>query len=471
MIVYIARRLLYFIPTLLLISVIAFSLSVTAPGDPIEMRNNSGASPATADPVQAARLYLETARLMGLDKPAFYGSLHAVATPDTLHRILRRDHRDNLRQLIRQYGNWPQIQAYYQAIQTLDASLNKAGPAVNYAIARPLREMYLLSEDKAIRARLDTMMALVTRDSLIGKAIGPDLAELSLRYDRMLQSPSRHWLYVPTLSWYGTDNRYHHWLFSMLQGDFGLSYLDGRPVGRKLWDALRWTLLLNIIVLVISFGLAIPLGVWSARYVGTRKDKLTTLTLFLLYSLPVFWVATLLQVFFTTPEYGMNWFPVSGLSELPASASWFQRVADQAAHVFLPVICLSYGSLAFISRQMRGGMLQVLSQDYIRTARAKGLNEKMVVWRHAFRNALFPIITLIGSVLPAVLAGSVLIEVIFSIPGMGKLAVDAIFARDWPVVFAVLMLSSVLTIAGTLLADVLYVWADPRVSFRSRLKK
>jgi peptide/nickel transport system permease protein len=116
-------------------------------------------------------------------------------------------------------------------------------------------------------------------------------------------------------------------------------------------------------------------------------------------------------------------------------------------------------------------MLQVLAQDYIRTARAKGLTEKMVVWRHAFRNALFPIITLIGSVLPSVLAGSVLIEVIFGIPGMGKLAVDAIFARDWPVVFAVLMLSSVLTIAGTLLADVLYVWADPRVSFQSRLKK
>lgn len=471
MIAYVVRRLLYFLPTLLLISIIAFSLSLTAPGDPVEMRNSTGASQATADPAQAARLYRETAVLMGLDKPDFYVSWHALAMPDTLYRILRRDHRENLRLFIRKYGNWPQIQAYYHAIQALDTTLYQAGPAINYVISRPLRELYLLHDDRAIRARLDSMSAIAARDSLIGATLGIPLVRISEAYHQLLQRQNRLGLYIPTLSWHGIDNRYHVWLLSMLRGDFGVSLLDGRPVGNKLWDALRWTLLLNLIVLVLSFGLAVPLGVWTAQYAGTRKDELTTLALFLLYSLPVFWVATLLQVFFTTPEYGMNWFPVGGLSELPASASWYARVADQAAHLLLPVICLTYGSLAFISRQMRGGMLQVLGQDYIRTARAKGLTEGVVIWKHAFRNALFPIITLIGAVLPSVLAGSVLIEVIFSLPGMGKLAVDAIFARDWPVVFAVLMLSSLLTIGGTLLADILYVWADPRVSFSKKVKR
>ncbi len=188
----------------------------------------------------------------------------------------------------------------------------------------------------------------------------------------------------------------------------------------------------------------------------------------MLYSLPVFWIATLLQVFFTTPEYGMDWFPTAGLSELPPTAPFWERLLDQTAHIFLPVVCLTYGSLAFISRQMRGGMLQVLDQDYIRTARAKGLPERRVIWRHAFRNALFPIITLIGSVFPSILAGSVVIEVIFGIPGMGKLTVDAIFARDWPVVFAVLMMASVLTVAGLLVSDMLYAWADPRVRFQKK---
>jgi peptide/nickel transport system permease protein len=267
------------------------------------------------------------------------------------------------------------------------------------------------------------------------------------------------------VAWYGTKNQYHRWISGFLKGDFGISYLDNRPVASKIWDALRWTLTINLISLLVSYILAIFLGVWSAVRKGTKADQIVTTALFVLYSLPSFWIGTMLIVFFTSPEYGMNLFPPGQVTSLPIDAPFWQRFVDIGYHLTLPIICISYGSLAFISRQMRGGMLSILQQDYIRTARAKGLSEKQVIWRHAFRNSLFPIITLFASIFPATIAGSIVIEVIYSIPGMGMLSLGAINARDWPVVFTVLLLAAILTMLGNLVADLLYAFVDPRVSF------
>jgi peptide/nickel transport system permease protein len=468
MIRYLLKRILIFAPTLVVISLLAFALSKMAPGDPVELRQSAGSVPIASGAREADRMYAETARLMGLDKPVFYFSLSSAAYPDTLHRVQRLDRRQTLRRLIGIYGNWPAVQNYYSAIATTEQAIAAAPAQTGYALGKPLRDLYLLHEERSVRARLDTLRATLQRDSTLQGPPRESIEALQRHFDQLIASPARRLLYRPAFQWHGFDNQYHAWISGYLRGNFGASYQDGRPVRNKLSDALRWTLLLNLITLVLAFGMAIPIGVWAAQRVGGRFDRSTTIVLFMLYSLPLFWVATILQVFFTTPEYGMDWFPTSGLSELPSSASWGKRFMNQAAHLFLPVFCLTYGSLAFISRQMRGGMLQVLDQDYIRTARAKGLSENRVIWKHAFRNAIFPIITLIGSIFPSVLAGSVVIEVIFGIPGMGKLTVDAIFARDWPVVFAVLMMASVLTVIGLLVADMLYAWADPRVRFRSR---
>lgn len=466
MIRYLFKRILIFVPTLLVVSLLAFALSKMAPGDPVELRQSAASVPISSDVRESDRIYAETARLMGLDKPVFYFSLSSAAYPDTLHLVLRRDRRETLRRLIGIYGNWPAVQSYYSAIGTAERAVAVAPPQTGYALGKPLRDLYLLHEEIAVRARLDTLQSVLQRDTALQGPPRESIEALQGHFDHLTASPARNRLYVPDLQWHGFDNQYHTWISGYLRGNFGVSYQDGRPVRNKVADALRWTLLLNLIALVFAFGMAIPVGVWSAKGAGGRFDRGATVLLFMLYSLPLFWVATLLQVFFTTPEYGMDWFPTSGLSEVPRTASWGKRFMDQAAHLFLPVFCLTYGSLAFISRQMRGGMLQVLDQDYIRTARAKGLPEGRVIWKHAFRNAIFPIITLIGSIFPSVLAGSVVIEVIFGIPGMGKLTVDAIFARDWPLVFAVLMMASVLTVIGLLVADMLYAWADPRVRFK-----
>ncbi|MCB0637550.1 MAG: ABC transporter permease, partial [Lewinella sp.] len=268
--------------------------------------------------------------------------------------------------------------------------------------------------------------------------------------------------WVPGWQWYGADNQYHRWLSGMLHGDFGHSLRDQRPVAVRIGEAVRWTLQINGLAILFAYLLSIPLGVYAAAYVGRRFDRITSFVLFLLYSLPSFWVASLLILFLTTPEW-LDIFPSMGVGEVGPEVGWWQRLSVRASHLFLPIFCLTYGSLAFISRQVRGSMIEVLGSDYIRTARAKGLSEGRVLWRHAFRNGLFPLITMFAGVLPAALAGSVVIEVIFNIPGMGRLTVDSILTKDWPVVYALLLLAGTLTLVGILLADLLYAWADPRV--------
>jgi ABC-type dipeptide/oligopeptide/nickel transport system permease component len=260
-----------------------------------------------------------------------------------------------------------------------------------------------------------------------------------------------------------------------LRGDFGRSYIDRKEVSIKLKDALYWTLIMNFFGILISYLISIPLGVKSAMWKlkGMKViDNINTGVLFILYSLPSFWIGTILLVFFTTAEYSemLDWFPTSGaqdldLAEDPDTTLWM-RFIDVAHHLALPIFCITYGSFAYLSRQMRGSMLGVIRQDYIRTARAKGLSERKVIWKHAFRNSLFPIITLFSSVFPRALSGSIAIELIYAIPGMGQLALMSIVTRDWPVVFTIVMFAAILTMIGNLIADILYAIVDPRVSFK-----
>lgn len=205
---------------------------------------------------------------------------------------------------------------------------------------------------------------------------------------------------------------------------------------------------------------------------GSVIDNLSTTVLFILYSLPSFWIGTLLIVFFTTKNYGVhfNWFPTSGVQSMAVAnnpdASGMTVFLDIMYHLFLPTFCITFSSFAYLSRQMRGAMLGVLRQDYIRTANSKGLSEHKVIWKHAFRNSLFPIITLFSSVFPRALSGAIAIELIYNIPGMGVLVLKAIGERDWPIVFTVAMLAAILTMIGNLIADILYAVVDPRISFK-----
>ena len=268
--------------------------------------------------------------------------------------------------------------------------------------------------------------------------------------------------------------QYGLWLKRMATLDFGKSFAghqkpvfwqtidkDGNITKGLIQEALPITLMINLLGLAITLVLAIPLGIIAARKYQGWQDRSITLFNFVGFSIPGFWLSLLLMYWLGVVN---NWFPISGLHSLNyESLDTWGKIKDSLSHLFLPVVIPSITGLAGITLFVKNGMLDVLHQDYITTARAKGLNERKVVYTHALRNALLPLITIIGLSIPGLIGGSVIAETIFAIPGMGKLFYDAVLMRDFPVVMGILTIGSALTLIGNLLADVMYAWADPRV--------
>ncbi len=263
--------------------------------------------------------------------------------------------------------------------------------------------------------------------------------------------------------------------FGLKVPDLGRSFSKGRPVSELMLEAVPLTLLLNALTIPVTYAIAIFTGIYAARKRGGMVD-VTTGTLFLaLWSVPTIWAGVMLIGFFANRQY-FQWFPTGGLHDtladgmqfLPGwTAAGFQRgwLLDSLWHLALPVFCLSYGGFAFLSRLTRGAILENLRADYARTARAKGLDERTVLFRHVFRNSLLPLITVAAYILPGLLAGSIIVENIFSIPGMGRLVIDAVYTRDRELVLAETLIAGILGLLSYVMADLLYLVADPRVSY------
>jgi peptide/nickel transport system permease protein len=275
-----------------------------------------------------------------------------------------------------------------------------------------------------------------------------------------------------TRALYGLDQplfvQYVRWVKRILTFDFGESIRDHRPVIDKLKERIPVSVKLSGISLLLAYLLAIPLGVYSAIRRHTAGERITTTLLFALYSLPNFWVATMAIVYLGGGDF-WNVFPVYGLRSSGAESwPWWRQMQDEIWHLILPVTCMTYYTLAVLSRYMRTGMLETIRQDFIRTARAKGLSERQIVYRHGLRNSLIPIITLMADILPALIGGSIVIETLFSIPGMGMLSYEAVFSRDYPLLMGIFTLSALLTLAGILISDFLYTLVDPRIAYEQR---
>jgi peptide/nickel transport system permease protein len=504
---YILTRILYFIPTLFIITLLTFLLSQAAPGDPVETRLQGGMQGAQgggmSEKQAGEKAYIEMSKKLGLDLPAFYFSLNSQAEPNELYKVYRKKERENLERLINQYGNWDYIGPYYLSIKKLEESLFVVPRDSNtYSGLKVLKEginsilnnyddnkvtIDLANMDQAIntisKVRMDSVT--VIEKNYFAEAL-PVFNEVKANYAAIKSNPSKWKTKIPAINWIGTANQYHVWLFGnrpwfkssedpslrggFIRGDFGESYLDGRPVSSIIKDALPITMGLNVFSVTIAYLMSVWLGVYLSKRKDSTIDRVLSIILFILYSLPGFWVATMAIVYLTTPEYGMDLFPTYGLfsNDLPEDASFWEVVMDGGAHIILPIIVMTYGSFTYITRQMRGSMLAVLKQDYIRTAVAKGLSDKVVTWKHAFRNSLIPVITMFASLFPVMISGSVVIEVIFSIPGMGRVGYEAVLARNYPVLFTVLIFSAVLTMVGILVADIMYSVADPRISFTKK---
>jgi peptide/nickel transport system permease protein len=264
---------------------------------------------------------------------------------------------------------------------------------------------------------------------------------------------------------YGLDQplpvQYWHWLSRLARLDFGTSFRDQQSVLSKVAEALPATLLLNLLSLGLVLVIGIPFGVHAATHPGTRFTRFFTSFTFVAYSFPVFWLALLLQL---SLAVGLGILPVSGyLSPVLEGAAWWRQLLDLLWHAAAPLVASTLGAWAVLSRYVRNSMFEALAQDYIRTARAKGLAERVVFWRHALPNALLPVITVLGLSLPGLISGSVIIETIFAWPGMGRLAWEATTGYDYPVVMGVSFIAALLTVLGNLAADLGLAALDPRI--------
>ncbi len=256
--------------------------------------------------------------------------------------------------------------------------------------------------------------------------------------------------------------RYFIWLKNFSKFDFGNSFSsDSRPAWDKIKERLPITILINTISMILIFTIAIIIGIHSAIKPHSLSDKLTTISVFIGFAMPTFWLALILQLIFGT---WLNILPISGIKSLGyENLSLIQKILDSTKHLLLPIFVTVFGSLAGLSRYMRSSMQEVLSQEYITTARAKGLPEKTVIYKHALRNAILPVITIIGLSIPGLISGSVIFETVFGIPGVGQLLYQAAMARDYNVIMAEVVIVSILTLLGNLLADIGYALADPRI--------
>ncbi len=256
--------------------------------------------------------------------------------------------------------------------------------------------------------------------------------------------------------------QYYDWLKRIITLNFGVSFTaDHEPVITEIKRTIGITIIINTLAMFFIFLFSIPIGVMSAVKQDSFFDKITTVLVFIGFAAPSFWVALLLIIFF---GIDLHLLPIGGITSAGYNfLPWWGKIANIAKHLIMPVFVAGFGGIAGLSRYLKGNMLEVYRQDYILTARAKGLKERTVIYKHAMKNALIPFITILGLSVPGLIGGSVIIETIFDINGMGRLFYQSVLARDYPTIMGILVIGAVLTLIGNLLADIAYALVDPRL--------
>jgi peptide/nickel transport system permease protein len=478
------------IPTLVAISLLAFVISVNAPGDPVDRllsvaENSSGDALASGGNRDETKK--EIIKNLGLDLPLFYMSFGTMAENNQLHSITDNKKRKNLLHIARVSGRPDEVVKLDSSIHQLNIkidellqndSLRNSGEfndSVLPKLSAQSLQLFSIGTYTKFKENADSLILTLSEVDEVELKKTAEAVLINLNF--IIEKPKKWKTYIPKIEFYGLNNQYHRWVFGdnktskgIIRGDFGISYRDGQKISDRIGKKMKWSLLLAVVSIFLSYLISIPVGLYAGYRANSRFDRISGLLLFALYSLPGFFVGTLLLVLFANPDF-YDWFPESGVKD-PAvfSAEWniFQRLSHYAPYLVLPIITYTYSSFAFISRQMRGGIVDAMKMDYIRTARAKGLNEKQVLIKHAFRNALLPIITIFSSIFPLAFGGSIIIETIFSIPGMGLEIYESIQNYDYPMIVAVFTIFGFLTIFGYFIGDVLYAKADPRINLSQK---
>lgn len=452
---FVFRRLLLAIPTLWFIASAIFLLSKLMPGafGSAHLAQQEAGYYSRSDAASRDHSYRQFLKTTGQDLPLFYFSITSAAFPDTLYRVFPERDRAFLKKLSWQYGDPEAAALFFRSLKTLEASLSESE---RQQVQEHLFKIYS-HEDAAGLQQATTGIAMQLPSSRHSQS---QMLESS---ERLLAGSRGYTYLLPSVQWHGAQNQYHHWLSGLLQGSLGTSLRDGRPVATVLGEAIGNTWWLLLVSMLFATLLAMELAILMVRRSGRIWRSTLLPSLFLLDSVPLFVLAMLLLVLLANPAF-LQLFPVYGMGYYSAyDQSWVAELSQWLQFMALPMICLVLANLPYLTNQFYQAMAAVAGQDYIRTARAKGLSGHRVIRRHMLRNALLPVITLLSDFLPAMVAGAVIIETIFAIPGVGRLLIDAVLARDYPVIMGIVVIVAVFRLLSHLLADLLYALADPRI--------
>ncbi len=443
----IINKLGIFIPTFLAITLLSFSLQEAAPGDPVERILGHNSTSAISE-----EAYHATAIQLKRDKPFFYGTLSTQAFPDTLYRLVRKDRITALSSKIIAFGNWTLIAAYDRQLMALKNA--SKGENIQKVLERcainehPQQEQTLLKEAAQLASASQKFQT--------------EVADLQTTYQTLSQNSTLWKLYIPKLNWYGIDNQYHHWLCAMLRGDFGISHTTKRSVLATLYFPLKVTLWMSLGAIVGAFLVGTGFGIWLARVRKTGVSYFISNFLFILHALPTFLVATCMVLFLTS---GFFIEPVNmiGLAADTVETDEFSTfLYKNGLLLLLPTVCIGYRLMVVVARHLQMSLLDEFKKEYVQTARAKGMREPQIVYYQMLKNAAFPLITLFGQTFPLAVAGSVAVEIIFNIHGMGSAAYNALAEHNYPVIYVIVPLSALVAMTGSLIADVLYRYAHPQ---------
>lgn len=481
MIAYITKRILWMIPTFFAISLIIFLILNLAPGKP------GGTLTGASEGQDASGSNRESYRIFksqfNLDKPVLFntryalgddvveGHLRVFANEDGSHPM-----KDVIKsqELLEDYGQYS-VPALVRIINKREISPKMRLLALETLLQNAQRypvNAYASNLDektKKINNEIDLenneLRTYACPSSADEATVAAAVAKWNAWYGK---NKSRfEYSFGRKIAIFFTDTRFFKYWENLIRFDFGVSHVDKQPVMGKILSKLKYSLCLSVPAVILAYIISVPLGVFSAVKQNSLFDRVCAVILFMLYSLPSFFVATILLYFFSQGGDFIKIFPTGGFQNPNFEGlTVLQQIGDVLWHLVLPLICMTYGSFASLSRYARTGMLDVIRSDYVRTARAKGLSEFVVVVKHAMRNGMIPIITLLGTLLPVIIGGSVIIEYIFGIPGMGLLSITSIYNRDYNMIMGIQLISAILVLIGILLSDLMYALVDPRISFK-----
>ncbi len=449
-------RLVWLFTTVLMVSILSFFLSKGTPGDKAEaLLSLQGLHPTEGN---VDRYYQEYERVFlaeGLHLPWFYFGIIPSYKKFDFPIEWNLQERNLAVFLLNERFYDQLIMEWIQHFRLLDSICAQNGNR------RCRQEMAFISVSKKMElinqrfSDIEIQLSTLEERNLYAKWI---------EAHNNLNASKAGW-YYPVISWHGFKNQYHVWITSFFQNSMGTSIVDGRKVAEKIISSLKWTLMIVFISIMLSMLVGVPLGMLTAMKDGKLLDLAVTTILYALYATPIFWLATMLVVFFTTSEYGSwtNIFPAPFFRVRSGEGFWLS-FSSNLYQIILPVLCLFLTNLAVIARLSKTALITEKNKPYVLALHAKGLNMNRIYWSHLIPNAMIPLITLVSNYIPGALAGSLIIEVIFNIPGMGRLMFDSLFYADWDIVFAIVLMISILTSVILLISDILYVWVNPKIS-------